>query len=234
MAKIHLIIPAAGKGSRAGSPLPKQFSSIGTKTIIEWIEFIFSNVSSISSISIAVNPNEHYIENISLRFSAKTTVYKSGGDTRSETVLNTLNHIKKNVDSNDWVMVHDAARLGINESMINKFISEIDGHKVGGIMAIPVSDTVKRVDKLGIIIGTENRNEIWLAQTPQMFRYKILKKAIEQFEGSPTDECEAVELLGLKPKIFPGNTSNFKVTYPEDMEHIKAIFHPDSEGETND
>ena len=97
MAKIHLIIPAAGKGSRAGSPLPKQFSSIGSKTIIEWIEFIFSNVSSVSSISIAVNPNEHYIENIAPRFSAKTTVYKSGGDTRSETVLNTLNHIKKNV-----------------------------------------------------------------------------------------------------------------------------------------
>lgn len=234
MAKIHLIIPAAGTGSRLRSQIPKQFSNIGSKTIIGWIEFIFSNVSSINTISVAVNPNEQYIENISQDFSSKATVYKSGGDTRSETVLNTLNQIKKNVDSNDWIMVHDAARLGINESMINKFISEIGNHKVGGIMAIPVADTVKRVNKSGEIIGTENRSEIWLAQTPQMFRYKVLKKAIEQFKGFPTDECEAVEFLGLKPKIFLGNATNFKVTYPEDMEHIKAIFHPDSEGVKND
>ena len=234
MAKIHLIIPSAGKGTRMGSSVPKQFSVIGNKTIIEWIEFIFSNVSSIHSISIAVNPNNLYIENINHHFSSKTTIYKSGGDTRSKTVLNTLNQIKSSVDINDWIMVHDAARLGINESMINKFILEIGNHKVGGIMAIPVTDTVKRVNKAGIIVGTENRNEIWLAQTPQMFRYKVLKRAIEQFKGDPTDECEAVEFLGLKPKIILGNASNFKVTYPEDMEHIKAIFHPDSEEEEND
>ncbi len=230
MSKIHLIIPAAGAGSRIGNPIPKQFLSIGSKTIIGWIEFIFSNISSINSISIAVNPNDRYIENISHCFSSKTTIYKSGGDTRSETVLNTLNEIKKIAGVNDWVMVHDAARLGINELMINKFISEIGSHEVGGIIAVPVADTVKRVNKSGMIIGTENRNEIWLAQTPQMFRYKILKKAIEKFKGNPTDECEAVEFLGLKPKIFQGSAINFKVTYPEDMEHIKAIFNPDSEG----
>ena len=230
MAKVHLIIPAAGIGSRTGSKLPKQFLRVGSKTIIEWIEFIFSNVSSVHSISLAVRPNEDYIKTIAHSFSSKTTIYKSGGNSRSETVLNTLNQIKKSVDVNDWIMVHDAARLGINESMINKFISEIGNHKVGGIMAIPVADTVKRVNKSGIIIGTENRNEIWLAQTPQMFRYKILKKAIEKFKGNPTDECEAVEFLGLKPKIFQGSAINFKVTYPEDMEHIKAIFNPDSEG----
>jgi 2-C-methyl-D-erythritol 4-phosphate cytidylyltransferase len=234
MAKIHLIIPAAGKGTRMGNSVPKQFSVIGNKTIIEWIEFIFSNVSSIHSISIAVNPNNLYIENINPHFSSKTTIYKSGGDTRSKTVLNTLNQMKSSVDINDWIMVHDAARLGINESMINKFILEIANHKVGGIMAIPVIDTVKRVNKAGIIVGTENRNEIWLAQTPQMFRYKVLKRAIEQFKGDPTDECEAVEFMGLKPKIFEGSAVNFKVTYPEDMEHIKAIFNPDSEGVRND
>jgi 2-C-methyl-D-erythritol 4-phosphate cytidylyltransferase len=230
MAKIHLIIPAAGTGSRIGNSIPKQFSSIGSKTIIEWIDFIFSNVSSIDSISIAVSPKEHYIENIRHRFSSKTTVYKSGGSTRSATVLNTLNQIKKNVDKSDWIMIHDAARLGINESMVNNFILEIGSHKVGGIMAIPVVDTVKRVDKSGVIIGTENRNEIWLAQTPQMFRYKLLKQAIEKFNGFPTDECEAVESLGKKPKIFLGSPNNFKVTYPEDMEHIKVVFNPDSKG----
>ena len=127
-------------------------------------------------------------------------------------------------------MIHDAARLGINESMVNNFILEIGSHKVGGIMAIPVVDTVKRVDKSGVIIGTENRNEIWLAQTPQMFRYKLLKQAIEKFNGFPTDECEAVESLGKKPKIFLGSPNNFKVTYPEDMEHIKVVFNPDSKG----
>jgi 2-C-methyl-D-erythritol 4-phosphate cytidylyltransferase len=223
MAKIHLIIPAAGAGSRMGNPIPKQFLSIGSKTIIEWIEFIFSNISSIHSISIAVNPNDRYIENISRRFSSKTTIYKSGADTRSETVLNTLNQIKKIAGVDDWVMVHDAARLGINESMINKFISEIGSHEVGGIMAVPVADTVKRINKSGIIIGTENRNEIWLAQTPQMFRYKILKKALEQFDGYPTDEAEAIESLGLKPKIFEGTISNNKITYQEDLVNANKV-----------
>ena len=122
MAKIHLIIPAAGAGSRMRNPIPKQFSSIGSKTIIEWIEFIFSNISSIHSISIAVNPNERYIESISHRFSSKTTIYKSGGGTRSETVLNTLNQIKKIADVNDWVMVHDAARLEVITKVQNFLI----------------------------------------------------------------------------------------------------------------
>jgi len=231
MAKIHLIIPAAGASSRMGQSTPKQFSNVGSKTIIEWVEFIFSNVTQVFSISIAVNPNENYIDNLKHRFSTKTTVYKTGGETRSTTVLNTINAIKEIASPDDWVMVHDAARLGINESMINKFILDIDDHKIGGIMAIPVTDTVKRVNKSGLIIGTEDRNELWLAQTPQMFRYKILKKAIEQFNGSPTDECEAIESMGLKAKIFMGSIGNFKVTYPEDMERIKSLFNAKFSGD---
>ncbi len=224
MAKIHLIIPAAGASSRMGQSIPKQFSSIGSKTIIEWVEYIFSNVASISSIAIAVNPNETYIENLKHHFSLKTSIYKTGGETRSMTVLNTINAIKDIAASDDWIMVHDASRLGVNESMINKFISDVDNHKVGGIVAIPVADTVKRVNKSRMVIGTEDRDQIWLAQTPQMFRYKVLKKALEQFKGVPTDECEAIESLGLQVKIFQGNINNFKVTFAEDMERIRTVF----------
>ena len=89
--------------------------------------------------------------------------------------------------------------------------------KVGGVMAIPASDTVKRVNKNNEIINTEDREELWLAQTPQMFRYAILKKALMEFKGNSTDESQAVEALGLKPKVFKGNPLNFKVTFAEDL-----------------
>ena len=125
--------------------------------------------------------------------------------------------INKQIDENDWVMVHDAARIGITEFMINQFIREVSTNKVGGIVAIPVADTVKKINKKLEVIGTEDRDVLWLAQTPQMFRNKILKKALTNFQGTPTDEAEAVEALGLKPKIFKGNAQNFKITYSEDL-----------------
>ena len=113
--------------------------------------------------------------------------------------------------------MHDAARIGITESIINQFITEMSSDKVGGIVAIPVPDTVKKVNKYLEVVATENREFLWLAQTPQMFKCKILKHAIQSFDGSPTDEAEAVEAIGLQPKICEGSALNFKITYPEDL-----------------
>ncbi|MBL6685719.1 MAG: 2-C-methyl-D-erythritol 4-phosphate cytidylyltransferase [Methylophilaceae bacterium] len=215
MAKIHVIIPAAGSGSRMQQHIPKQFATIGDKTILEYVESIFSHISVIESISIAVSSSEKYIDNISHKFSKKTQVLISGGASRSETVLNTINLLDVSLD--DWILVHDAARVGLTEFCINEFIKYFSNDKVGGIMAIQVPDTVKRVNKNNEILNTEERDELWLAQTPQMFRFNILKKALLNYDGLPTDESQAIEALGLKPKVFKGNPLNFKITFAEDI-----------------
>ncbi len=235
MSKIHVVIPAAGTGSRMSQKLPKQFSFLHGKTLIEWVDFIFSNVSCIDTISIAFNSNEQSnIENSDFMFSHKTKIYYCGGGTRSETVLNTLNTIKSFTLDDDWVLVHDSARVGVTETFINSFIKEISKDKVGGIVAIPSVDTIKRVDKSNKIIKTEDRDTLWLAQTPQMFRYKQLIKAIEKFEGTPSDEAEAIESLGLKPIIYKGLITNFKITYPEDLVNMNQIFNTMIKGKIND
>ena len=223
MENIHLIIPAAGESSRMGSTTPKQFSNFHGKTILEYVESIFSKLATIKTITIALNKKQKYIENLNCQFSNKTTLIDCGGSNRSETVLNALSIIGEDIQKKDWIMVHDAARVGITESLVNNFIREVVDDKVGGILAIPALDTVKRVDKKQQIIRTEKRDEIWLAQTPQMFRFDLLNKALTSFKGNPTDESEAIEAFGLSPKIVKGNLVNFKITYPDDLMRVEKL-----------
>jgi 2-C-methyl-D-erythritol 4-phosphate cytidylyltransferase len=223
MQNIHLIIPAAGESSRMGSTTPKQFSNFHGKTILEYVESIFSKLATIKTITIALNKKQKYIESLNCQFSNKTTLIDCGGSNRSETVLNALSIIGEDIQKKDWIMVHDAARVGITESLVNNFIREIVDDKVGGILAIPALDTVKRVDKKQQIIRTEKRDEIWLAQTPQMFRFDLLNKALTSFKGNPTDESEAIEAFGLSPKIVKGSLVNFKITYPEDLMRVEKL-----------
>ncbi len=234
MSKIHVIIPAAGSGSRMGQEIPKQFSSFHGKTLVEWVDFIFSNVAVIDTISIAFNSDERiYVENSNYSFSYKTKIFYSGGESRSETVLNTLNLIKSFVSDDDWALVHDSARVGVTESFINSFIKEVVNDSVGGIVALPSVDTIKRVDQSNKIINTEDREVMWLAQTPQMFKYKKLIEALNNFPGTPTDESEAIEALGLKPMVYKGLITNFKITYPEDLINMSQIFTTIIKGKTN-
>ena len=223
MENIHLIIPAAGESSRMGSTTPKQFSNFHGKTILEYVESIFSKLAAIKTITIALNKKQKYIESLNCQFSNKTTLIDCGGSNRSETVLNALSIIGEDIQKKDWIMVHDAARVGITESLVNNFIRDIVDDKVGGILAIPALDTVKRVDKKQQIIRTEIRDEIWLAQTPQMFRFDLLNKALTSFKGNPTDESEAIEAFGLSPKIVKGNLVNFKITYPDDLMRVEKL-----------
>jgi 2-C-methyl-D-erythritol 4-phosphate cytidylyltransferase len=206
-----------------GSNTPKQFSNFHGKTILEFVESIFSKLAAIKTITIALNKKQKYIESLNCQFSNKTTLINCGGSNRSETVLNALSIIGEDIQKKDWIMVHDAARVGITESLVNNFIREIVDDEVGGILAIPALDTVKRVDKKQQIIRTEKRDEIWLAQTPQMFRFDLLNKALTSFKGHPTDESEAIEAFGLSPKIVKGNLVNFKITYPDDLMRIEKL-----------
>ncbi len=144
-----------------------------------------------------------------------------GGATRRDSVLNGLVAAMDAVDADDWVLVHDAARPCLPRADLDRLVAEVSQDAVGGLLALPVAETVKRVKKdeggTQRVAGTEDRSVLWLAQTPQMFRAGLLAEALRNAKGAVTDEASAVERLGLKPRIVTGSRRNLKVTFPEDV-----------------
>jgi 2-C-methyl-D-erythritol 4-phosphate cytidylyltransferase len=138
-----------------------------------------------------------------------------GGATRRDSVLNGLIAMANVVDPEDWVLVHDAARPCLARADLERLIDSVRDDDVGGILAVPLADTLKRADAADRIASTEPRERLWLAQTPQMFRHGTLLRAIGG-SGQATDEAQAVEALGLKPRLVPGSPRNLKVTFPGD------------------
>jgi 2-C-methyl-D-erythritol 4-phosphate cytidylyltransferase len=149
------------------------------------------------------------------------TVLRCGGATRMESVRNALAALVPTLRPNDWVLVHDAARPGLDEALIEKLITTTGEHPVGGLLALPVVDTVKR--SIGGELGTVSREGLWLAQTPQMFRFQLLRDALASATDSArdpsqiTDDASAVEALGLSPRLVEGHPRNMKVTLPSDV-----------------
>src|SRR4051812_18841279 len=149
-----------------------------------------------------------------------------GGETRRDSVYNALVAMTSSVDPEDWVLVHDAARPCLPPADLQQLIGEASHDPVGGILALPASDTVKIAakDEAGIarVAGTQDRPFVWLAQTPQMFRAGLLMRALAKAPGA-TDESSAVEVLGLRPRLIAGSRENLKVTYPEDVAVAEGI-----------
>jgi 2-C-methyl-D-erythritol 4-phosphate cytidylyltransferase len=150
-----------------------------------------------------------------------------GGATRANSVHNGLIAAMAAIDADDWVLVHDAARPCLPRADLERLIAECSGDAIGGILALPVADTVKRVakDEAGVarIARSEDRTQLWLAQTPQMFRVGLLAQALHAAKGDVTDEASAVEQLGLQPRLVAGSRRNIKVTYAEDLAIAEAI-----------
>ncbi|MCE2706440.1 MAG: 2-C-methyl-D-erythritol 4-phosphate cytidylyltransferase [Proteobacteria bacterium] len=214
--EIVVLIPCAGGGSRFGSNMPKQYTKIGDKTILEHTLQAFLAVKLITKIVLVVSKNdEHFLSLLDKSILSNIDILTCGGNTRAKTVLNGLNSL--NLDANSWILVHDAARCCITPELINKQISTLFDDLVGGILAIPAKDTIKIV-KNNIIEQTLDRQTIYLAQTPQMFRYNILTQALRDSDISNiTDEASAVEKLGLSVRIILGSPTNIKITYREDL-----------------
>jgi 2-C-methyl-D-erythritol 4-phosphate cytidylyltransferase len=145
------------------------------------------------------------------------TVLRCGGASRLESVRNALRELEGKLHGADWVLVHDAARPGLNPALIEKLVTETGTHPVGGLLALPVVDTVKRM--VNDELATVSRDGLWLAQTPQMFRLRLLSDALEAATdpSSITDDASAVEALGLAPKLVEGHPRNLKVTLPADI-----------------
>ncbi|MGZ8261960.1 MAG: 2-C-methyl-D-erythritol 4-phosphate cytidylyltransferase, partial [Methylotenera sp.] len=201
MARFHVIIPAAGSGSRMGADSPKQYLSLSGKPLIQHVIKVFDQAAEISTIHIILNQEDAHWRSPDLDLSSKMQVHYCGGETRAATVLNGLNAIERQVEADDWILVHDAARPGLSNQLLNHLLNTLEDDSVGGLLALPLADTLKRADNEQRVSATLPRNDLWQAQTPQMFRYATLKKALTNFKGTPTDEAEAIEALGLKPKL---------------------------------
>jgi 2-C-methyl-D-erythritol 4-phosphate cytidylyltransferase len=160
-------------------------------------------------------------------FAGKLEPLYCGGETRRDSVYNGLVAAMAALEADDWVLVHDAARPCLPRRDLDSLVRETENDEVGGILALPVAETVKKVakDEAGAqrISRTEDRSQLWLAQTPQMFRAGLLMQALQRAKGTPTDEAAAVEQLGLKPRLVAGSRENLKVTWPEDLAIAESI-----------
>jgi len=221
--RFHVIIPAAGSGSRMGVDAPKQYLSLNGKPLIQHVIKVFDQAIKINSIHIILTDRDAHWRSTYLNLSSKAQVHYCGGGTRAATVLNGLKAIKTQVDENDWILVHDAARPGLSNLLLNHLLNTLENDDVGGLLALPLADTLKRADAEQRVSTTVPRIDLWQAQTPQMFKYATLKRAFLEFAGTPTDEAEAIEALGLKPKLVTGELRNLKVTYPQDLAVLSAL-----------
>lgn len=223
MALFHVMIPAAGTGSRMGANSPKQYLTLHGKTLIEHVIKVFDQCYKISTIHILVSKEDTHWDSNHLPASNKLQVHSCGADTRAGTVLNGLEAIQNQIEPDDWILVHDAARPGLSNKLLEHLLNTLENDAVGGLLALPLADTLKRANDEHRVSATIPRNNLWQAQTPQMFRYTTLKKALKEFKGTPTDEAEAIEALGLTPKLVTGELRNLKVTYPQDLAVLTAL-----------
>lgn len=207
------LIPAAGVGARMGANSPKQYLTIAGKSILQHTVNAFLNFPGISHTYVVVSEDDA-VADTSLLAAERMTILRCGGATRRDSVRNGLAYLADKLDANDWVLVHDAARPGLTSALLQKLIDQVGSDAVGGLLALPVVDTVKRIQDGKV--ETVSREGLWLAQTPQMFRYALLCKALDQAE-QVTDESSALELMGYSPVLVEGHACNLKVTLPADL-----------------
>ncbi|PXX47177.1 2-C-methyl-D-erythritol 4-phosphate cytidylyltransferase [Undibacterium pigrum] len=207
------LIPAAGVGSRMGATTPKQYMRIGSKSVLQHTVDAFLGFSKIQHTYVVVSPDDAYVDEY-LTKAENLSVLRCGGASRRDTVRNGLSIIASELTVNDWVLVHDAARPGLTSNLLQHLIDSVADDTVGGLLALPVVDTVKRVENGKV--QTIPRDGLWLAQTPQMFRYQLLCDALDAAD-QVTDEASAIEAAGHAPILVEGHVRNMKLTMPGDM-----------------
>lgn len=210
------LIPAAGVGARMGASGPKQYLPVAGKAILRHTVDAFAASPLIAHTYIVVSADDPHIDTV-IPAQERVTVLRCGGDSRMASVRNGLAALHGTVVDADWILVHDAARPGLTPALIERLITRTGEHPVGSLLALPVVDTVKR-DVAGQV-GTIVRDGLWLAQTPQMFRYQLLRNALASVTDATviTDDASAVEALGLAPLLVEGHPCNLKVTRPDDV-----------------
>ena len=217
------LIPAAGQGRRVAGDLPKQYIEIKGEPILAHAAQALLAHPGIDLVFVVLAPDDsHYARYDWGRFGDRLAPLWCGGATRRDSVLNGLDAMAGVVDPEDWVLVHDAARPCLAREDLVRLIEAVSEDDVGGILALPLADTLKRADGKGRIAATEPRSGLWLAQTPQMFRHATLLRALGP-ASEVTDEAAAVEMLGLRPRLVEGSARNIKITYPSDLALAEAV-----------
>ena len=220
--KIWALLPCAGGGSRSGSSVPKQYRVLAGQTLLQHTLDAFAGVTGLSGVIVVTAPGDHFAQDQGM-CAGNCRVHDVGGHSRAASVFNGLKAlVDEGALAHDWVLVHDVARCLIRSSDIQSLISACQDDEVGGLLAVPLADTLKRAAGERVQ-STLDRSDKWLAQTPQMFRIGSLLEALEVAGDQVTDEASAVETLGLQPRLVLGDPQNFKLTYPPDFALAELI-----------
>jgi 2-C-methyl-D-erythritol 4-phosphate cytidylyltransferase len=217
-----LVMPAAGVGRRFGADRPKQYAPLCGRTVIEWALAPFLGDARCAGIVVALGEDDPYWPSIA----PATVRVASGGEERSHSVRNGLAALTGRAGREDWVLVHDAARPCLSRQDLDRLLAELAGHPVGGLLATPAADTLKRADASRQVQQTVDRAGLWRALTPQMFRYGRLCDALDRAHAAsriPTDEAQAIEWVGDAPRLVEGAAANLKITSVADLAIAAAL-----------
>lgn len=221
----YALVPAAGSGARFGDSMPKQYQTIAGRTLLEHALTTLARHRAITTVYVVLAPgDEHYARCCASPRNDKVIPLYCGGATRAASVFNGLVAVRDQIEDADWMLVHDAARPCLSAAELERLLSALGDDAVGGLLALPLADTLKRADAAERVAATEPREGLWRALTPQMFRYRLLVDALHATAAQPvTDEAMAIERLGLRPRLVAGAATNIKVTFPEDLTLAAAI-----------
>jgi 2-C-methyl-D-erythritol 4-phosphate cytidylyltransferase len=214
------VVPAAGIGSRMGGEIPKQYLPLLGRPIIEHTLARLCNHPRISGVVVVLAADDRWWPEIAVKYSHPLLV-AAGGEERRDSVLSGLDSLSERASEHDWVLVHDAVRPCLRDEDIDRLMNELRADEVGGLLAIPVRDTMKRAGSNSRVRETVSRESLWLAQTPQMFRLGALRDALlltVDEDRDVTDEAQAMELAGTRPRLVQGHEDNIKITRRDDLE----------------
>jgi 2-C-methyl-D-erythritol 4-phosphate cytidylyltransferase len=213
------VVPAAGIGQRMGTAIPKQYLPLAGLSVIAHTLRILLIHRRISGVVVAINTTDQWWKHVHLD-TDKPLLSVTGGEERCYSVINCLCTLQQLAQPDDWVLVHDAVRPCLRSSDLDRLIETLATDPVGGLLAVPVRDTIKRADADQRVSGTVERSGLWHALTPQMFRLTVLHLALQRAlenQRLVTDEASAIELAGLAPRLVEGHGDNIKITRAEDL-----------------
>jgi 2-C-methyl-D-erythritol 4-phosphate cytidylyltransferase len=217
-APCYALVPCAGVGERAGFGAPKQYQALGGRSVVAHTLAALRQVSRLRATLVVLSPEDTDFERQAPEHHGERAwVARCGGATRAASVAGGLDELaRRGVRAEDWVLVHDAARCLVQPAWIDRLIDACQGDAVGGLLAMPLADTLKD-ERDGRVSATLDRRGKWAAQTPQMFRLGRLREALAAAGDQVTDEASALEALGHAPRLVPGDPENFKLTLPGDF-----------------
>ena len=222
------LIPAAGTGARFGGELPKQYQPLNGRALLAYAVDALASETPLTRVYVVHAKDDKRCAQVA-GSKGRVAALACGGASRAESVRNGLVALRGELKDQDWLLVHDAVRPCLPKEALRRLMKEVANDETGGLLAIPVADTLKRSDAEGRVEATEPRDGLWQAQTPQMFRFGVLWDAYKANRAlETTDEAQAVERLGLKPKLVLGSSANIKITYAADMELAAAILNASS------